>query len=338
MLRGLLISAAAAALCGAVASAPANMILSTEGAVFAARGGETLRVDSTPFTLETGDIVTVSPGGRATIVGESGPETLTVESGPRTIAEPNTLIATMLSASPAETARVGGTDFSTMRSTVHLSHRLESPRNTALLERPASITIALPAAAADDFLTQSAEASLSATVTLTVFGHDSPLMTRELSWGRGELQALLDSDSEEWNKTVDLGELAQSLPEDQRIVVSVVSPALQRLALQSDPSEPPPEDRAWFTVLGSAERPRFNTDLAEVQRIISATPTLDPAEADLWKARVIASHGLMAQAEEFASEAIASLPDAETEAAGRLREFEQHLVAQIEAPWSPSSE
>lgn len=329
-------SVLAAVLLGSVASGPADLILSAEGAVFVARGGESIAVTETPFVLEMGDVVSVGPGGRAVLPGATADEplVLTATSGPHTVAEARPLIVTMLSAAPVESTQIGGTDFSTMRGAVRLSHRLASPRNTAVLEPPGALTVALPRAAAAEFLERGAEPALRATLTLTALGDESPLLAADLAWTREELQALLDSGEEEDLRRVDFGAVA--LPRGRRLIAHVAAPELQRLALEDDPAAPPPEDRAWLLVLDEAQRTSCEGDLAQLRAITARLPELGAAELALWETRVLLAHGLSAAAEQALTRSLTALPPgAPAEEVARLRGLHEQLMAQIRRVWAP---
>jgi hypothetical protein len=341
MSRTILTLCTVLALAMAAGANPVDLIVESEGVVFVSRGGEQLPVTSVPFTIEMGDIVRVNPGGRAVLPGDTPeePVVLTVESGPRTFTEPRPLVAMLLSTQDLEVARAGGTDFSTMRSSIHLSQSLASPRNTALLAPPEGLVIALPMASVEEFLFSSEDETLTADVTVIVFGADDPLITTELIWTREELEALLDSGQEEDLRTVDLSAQGAELPTGEQIVTLVSSPALQAIARSMDPSERPPQDRAWFRILREDERLTTEGDLAHLESLCERmADSLGAAEGVLWRAGILSSHGLTRAAISHLEEQIESLAGSLDESSlDRLRTVHANLTIQVETPWDPNA-
>lgn len=338
MRRGL-ISAALLAAAFAAGAGPADMILAIDGVVFVDRAGTAERVSSVPFTLEPGDVVRVNPGGQARLLGGDGEGSLVITPGrsPHTVGQPTSLIATLLSQSPSESADVAGVDFTTMRSAIHLSQQLASPRNTALRECPTSLVIALPAGTAREFIAASQYEGLSATVTLAVLGAEESLFAGQVQWSRSDLQGLASSDREEDLRTVELGEAVGRIPAGQRVVAHVSSPQLQDIALRDDATEPPPEDRAWFRVLTDDERLRAEADLEHALRIAERLGN-EPTQRTLFCARVLESHGLSAETLALLRESLRAAGDgASGEALAPLARYEQRLSATLAAPWQPES-
>jgi hypothetical protein len=107
-----------------------------------------------------------------------------------------------------------------------------------------------------------------------------------------------------------------------------------------NPSERPPQDRAWFRILREDERLTTEGDLAHLESLCDRmADSLGATESALWRAGILTSHGLTRAAITHLEEQIEALEGSLDESSlDRLRAVHANLMLQVEMPWDPNAQ